>query len=300
MSITLELPKHVTSLATAGVLVTVDVTVWTGTKSDSQIADRVSADAGATGKVGKWSHDLLSGDPDLRAVLNHRQTVYNFIGRQTYDWMGKLRYLPSANIERFMQGYADLHATWTALLDKLFATYDSKVAAQAFVRGDLFRREDYPLAADLRSRFTMSMTQMEVPVGDFRVQIANDLAADMRNNLQRQMEDKIGEIYTQQVQQLRTVMESISHCCDVDEVTGKDGQTVLRRRKIYDTTLQRAIELCDTFESFNPRGDALLAEVRDQLFQTLRSVDAAVLRESDSMRAKVKADVDGLLSKFQF
>ena len=300
MTITLDLPKHVTSLATAGVLVSIDVKVWTGTKSDTKIAHRVSADAGAIGKVGKWSHDLLAGDADLKAVLNHRQTVYNFQERLTYDWIGKLRYLPAINAVRFSAGYVELDATWHKLLAKLLATYDDKVAAQAFTRGDLFRRDDYPTVEELRSRYSMTVTQMEVPVGDFRVQLAHDLAADMRNNLQRQMEDKIGEIYAKQVEQLRDVMQSLSHCCDVDEVTGKDGQPMIRRRKIYDTTIQRAIDLCDTFAAFNPRGDVLLDEVRNDLYTALRSVDADTLRESDGLRAKVKADVDSILSKFQF
>jgi len=301
MTITLDLPKHVTSLATAGVLVSIDINVWTGSKSDKKIADRVSADAGATGNVGKWSHDLLAGDPDLKAVLNHRQTVYNFAGRLTYDWMGNLRYLPGVNAERFMSGYDALYVSWLGLVDKLLASYDDKVAAQAFVRGELFRREDYPTVEDLRSRFNMRITQMEVPVGDFRVQIANDLANDMRLNLQRQMEEKVGQIYAKQVEQLKDVMQSLSHCCALDETLDEQtGEVTVRRRKIYDTTIQRAIELCDTFDGFNPRGDALLSEVRDDLYKALRAVDVTALRASDSLRTKVKSDVDSILSKFQF
>jgi len=300
MSITLELPAHVTSLATAGVLVTVSVEVWAGTKSDNTIADRVSADAGATAKVGKWSHDLLAGDPDLRAVLNHRQAVYNFLSATTYDWMGKLRYLPSSNVERFRAGYDSLTAQWEQLLAKLFNTYEDKVAAQAFVRGALFNRADYPTVDELRKRYSMSVTYAEVPVGDFRVQIAADLAADMRNNLQRQMEDQIALIHTRQVEQLRAVMQSLSKGCEIEHSVGDDGQVTVRRHKIYDTTVRRAIELCDTFEQFNPRGDQLLTQVRDELYQTLREVDAQTLRASDSLRVKVKTDIDGILSKFQF
>lgn len=300
MTITLELPKHVTSLATAGVLVNVKVTVWTGTKADSAIASDVSAKAGARGKVGRWSHELLAGDPDLRAVLNHRQTVYNAVTRETYDWMGDWRYLPSCNVQRWRETYQTLLTQWNTLLDKLFTAYPDKVAAQAFVRGELFRASDYPTVEQLRDQFAMGMSWAEVPVGDFRVQVATDLANDMRTSLQLQMQDKLAAIHARQVQQLQHVMQSLSHCCDVEQIVADDGSVTVRRRKIYDSTVQRAIELCDTFEQFNPQEDATLAQIRDSLRQALGAADATALRASDSLRAKVKSDVDSIISKFQF
>jgi hypothetical protein len=45
-------------------------------------------------------------------------------------------------------------------------------------------------------------------------------------------------------------------------------------------------------------GDERLDKAREELFDTLRTVDATTLRESDSARSRVKADVDSILSKF--
>lgn len=297
-AVTLSLPNHITSLATAGILVSVDVKVWTGTKADNRIASEVSANANAKTKVGKWSHDLLAGDADLKSVLNHRQTVYNFLERWTYDWMGKLRYLPSVNIAEFKAGYDALQVEFAALTDKFLESYDDKVAAQAFNRGAFFSRSDYPSIDELRSRFGMALYTAEVPTGDFRVQIANDLASDMRNSLQKQMEEQINNIHAKQVAQLREVVESISHCCATEVVTGKDGETKVRRRKIYDSTLQKALTLCDTFADFNLKQDPVLEDIRASLYASLRDVSVDTLRESDTLRDKMKEDADSILSKF--
>lgn len=296
--LTLNLPKHITSLATAGILVSADVRVWTGSKSDNGVASKVSADAGAKTKVGRWSHELLTGDADLKAVLNHRQTVYNFMERWTYDWMGKLRYLPSGNIASFKAGYDELEAEFRILAERFLSSYEDKVAAQAFTRGDLFNRNDYPSVDYLRSRFSMSLYTTEVPTGDFRVTVANDLAEDMRNNLQRQMEDQIASIHAKQVEQLKEVMESLSHCCTTEIVQDKDGAAKVKRRKIYDSTIQKALTLCDTFAAFNLKQDPMLEELRAGLYESLRDVEIGALRESDTLREKVKTDVDSILSKF--
>jgi hypothetical protein len=96
------------------------------------------------------------------------------------------------------------------------------------------------------------------------------------------------------------VMKSISHCCGYDE-TGVDdntGETKTKKRKIYDTTILKAKEMCETFKGFNLSGNEELEEARASLEKALSGVDAETIRESDAVRVAVKEDVDSILSKF--
>lgn len=103
-----------------------------------------------------------------------------------------------------------------------------------------------------------------------------------------------------QSEQLVNVMSSISHCCGVDENTvSGTGETKIKKRKIYDTTIQRALELCDTFKSFNLGNSMELEQARAALERTLRGVNVDILRESDAVRESVKSEVDDILSKFR-
>ena len=298
MTIELETPKHITSLRTSAILVGVEMTASNFTKSDRGIASRISQEANAKANVTKVAHELLANDPDLRLLLNHRQTVYNFLDSWTLPWMGKLRLLPSSSIEKFLAKYNELEQQFYTLLDTFLAKYEDKIAAQAFVRGDFFNRNDYPTLEQVRGAFTIKLYHQPVPENDFRVQVANDQAADLQRNFQKQVNDKVQEAHAALVEKFVDVMQSLSHCCDVEEVTGKDGEIKIRRRKIYDSTVEKAMDLCETLEAFNPMGDERLDKAREELFDTLRTVDATTLRESDSARSRVKADVDSILSKF--
>jgi hypothetical protein len=93
------------------------------------------------------------------------------------------------------------------------------------------------------------------------------------------------------------VMESISHCCGVDE-SEVNGETRTKRRKIYDTTIQKALEMCESFKRFNLKNDSELEQARASLEKVLSGVKAEDIRDSDAVRNHVKEGIDDILSKF--
>jgi hypothetical protein len=81
-------------------------------------------------------------------------------------------------------------------------------------------------------------------------------------------------------------------------VDDNTGETKTRKRKIYDTTIQKALEMCETFKGFNLSADGELEEARALLEKAVSDVSASDIRESDAVRSSVKEDVDSILSKF--
>jgi hypothetical protein len=99
--------------------------------------------------------------------------------------------------------------------------------------------------------------------------------------------------------QFMEVMESISHCCGVDEIsTSSDGEVKTKKRKIYEGTIEKARALCETFRGFNLTNDAEMAQMSESLKNVLNGVVAEDLRESDAVRESVKQGVDDILTKF--
>jgi hypothetical protein len=116
----------------------------------------------------------------------------------------------------------------------------------------------------------------------------------------QQAEEIVSHVMMEQQSRFLEVMNSISHCCGYDE-TGVDsntGETKIKKRKIYDTTIIKAKEMCETFKGFNLSGNAELEEARASLERALSGVDAEAIRDSDAVRVAVKEDVDSILSKF--
>ena len=300
---TLQRPQHLTSLATSGILVTVEMSAWTGSKQDRQISDEVATAKKASSEAGRYVKHLLAGDPHHKRLVNHRQTVYNWLRRMTYPWSGDQGYLPSIRIPQFMAEWAVLEREYQpipgTLLQNFLDNYQSIVSNAAFNQGDMFKREDYPTVEQVKAKFRMKLYTSEVPENDFRCEISRDLADDLFNNYARQTEAIVDKILSEQAKQLVSVMESLSHCCDSETVIGKDGETKVKRRKIYDTTVQKALELCNTFREFNLLENPHLEQARARLESVLSDVPLDALRESDSVREQVKHEVDDILNKFR-
>lgn len=293
----LEKPQHVVSLATSCVLVHPEVNVWTATRQDNEISEEVTTAKKADRDSGKFVKHLLAKNPEHRRVLNYRQTVYNWMQRRTYDWAGSQRILPAVQLTQFMREFNEHEQTFKGLVDDFIKAYPTIVSNMAFVQGDMFKREDYPSVNEVFSKFSIRLYTAEVPVGDFRCQIAQDLAADLQTHYERQARDLVENIINRQKEQLVEVMRSISHCCETETVV-ENGEIKIKRRKLYDTTLQRAIELCDTFAEFNVTEDPQLDEVRTRLKKALDGVTIDALRNHDTTRIVVKEEVDDILAKF--
>lgn len=300
MNISLNKPQHVTSLATAGLLVSVEVNVWSATKQDRAISNEVTTAKKADVNAGRFVKNLLANNVDHKNLLNYRQTIYNWMVRVTYPWNKAQDYLPHVSLPKFMQEFNTHQTEFERLLDVFCTNYGTTVSNMAFAQGDMFNRNDYPDVAEIRQKFGINLYTSEIPVGDYRCQIAQELADDLNNHYNKQAQTIVQGILNDQVERLVEVMQSLSHCCGVDEYMGKDGETKQKKRKIYEGTVEKAKEYCRVYKDFNLTNDAKLDAVVAQLDLALRGVDADTLRESDAARSQVKDEVDDIMSKFGF
>jgi polyhydroxyalkanoate synthesis regulator phasin len=184
------------------------------------------------------------------------------------------------------------------LLENFINAMPQAISNEAFAQGDMFNPDDYPSADEVRSKFRIIVQTMNVPEGDYRVEIATHLADDLQRDFERQTRDIIGEIHAKQQEQLVKVMQSLSHCCETETVIDDKGEVKVRRRKLYESTLTDALELCDTFAQFNLTNDAALDEASRNLRKVLEGVTIDQLRNSETKRVEVKTSVDNILSKF--
>jgi hypothetical protein len=300
MSIQLESPNHVVSLATSAVLVNAEVSVWSATKQDRVISNEVTTAKKADHSAGRYVKNLLADDPTHKQLLNYRQTVYNWLRRNTYDWNGSLRLLPVINLPKFKAEFHQHEKSYFALRDAFLDRYPTIVSNMAFKQGDMFDRSEYPSVDQIKDKFRIRLYVSEVPMSDYRCAIAEDLAEDLKLTYQRQINDEIVPQVMEEIShQFMEVMESISHCCGVDEISSSsDGEVKTKKRKIYEGTIEKARALCETFRGFNLTNDAEMAQMSESLKNVLNGVVAEDLRESDAVRESVKQGVDDILTKF--
>jgi len=303
LSFEMEQPNHIISLATSAVLVSVDVNVWSATKQDRGISDEVTSLKKADASAGRFVKNLLADDQFHKRLSNYRQTIYNWLKRSTFRWNNSQDLLPVVNLTKFKQEYTEHEVEFNRLLDSFVNNYSTIVGGMAFKQGDMFNRHDYPDVNEVRSKFGIKLYVSEVPSHDWRCSISNDIADDLKQQYEKQAEGIINHVIQDQVERITEVMESISYCCGVSETTDAiTGETKTKKRKIYDTTIEKAKELCNTFKAFKPVDNEMtkrLSDAVNKLEYSLQGVDSEVLRESDAVREKVKSDVEGILNKFK-
>ena len=297
--VALQKPQHLISLASASLLVDVEVKVWTATRQNRGVSDEVTTAKKASRDSGRFIENLLANDPDHRRILNYRQTIYNWLQRVSYDFAGSQRCLPQIRLPKFMGEYKLHEAEFHKLVHTFEQKYPTMISNMAFVQGDMFDRNNYPDVSQLRSKFSIKLFTADVPLHDWRCQISADLAEDLHNNYARQTQTIIDNILLKQSEQVVNVLTSLSHSCGVDEVMGKDGVMVQKRRKIYESTFEKAINLCETFREFNLTNNVELETCRASLEKVISNVTCDALKNNEVIRESVKEDIDDILAKFR-
>ena len=291
----LNQPPVMVSLATSGMIVNVEVNVWSATKQDRTISKEVTTAYKADDEAARVVKHLLAGDPLHKKLLNHRQTVYNWVKKRTYDWSGSNRYLPMINLEKFKKEFNELEHEYMKLRDEFVEKYPDIVAAMAFKQGDLFDANEYPSAQEVGARFRMKLFVHPVPETDFRVAIANDIKEELERHYATEASNKVEEIMRDATERLVDFIKRIAHACREAE-SETDGK--VRRPKVYEGTIDGAKEMCEMLKDFNLTGDQRLEEMRQDLLATLNDVTAKDIRDSDATRAHVKSEMDKIMSKF--
>ena len=297
----LQQPKHISSLATSGMLVSVDINVWSATKQDRTISSEVTTAKNADSNAGRFVKNLLANNNHHRDIMNYRQTIYNFLNRSTFRWNNSQEYLPTINLETFKTEYDKHEKKFYELVDSFCDKYETIKSNMAFSQGDMYDEQDYPSVEEVRRKFGCKLFVSEVPEQDFRCQVAQDLADDLKLSYERQTKEIIKNVLHQQTERITDVMESIAHCCGTQEITTKDGKTATKKRKIYGRTVEKAKDLCRTISAMNLIDNEQSRKLRDvakSLDKALDGVTTEKIRVSDFTRDKLKDDVDEILSKF--
>lgn len=298
MTIELEKPKHMASIASSMILLSVEVRLWMGTASDDEVADEVTVSRRAEHGSGVFVKNLLGQCKSHRKIRAHRQRVYNWIRDTTYPWAPKWGALPNIEVPDFMKQYDVFEWERAALVEAFLTEYPQIVSDAAFKLNGLFKREDYPSVDEVRAKFGMAIYTSEIPTGDFRNKVCVSLADDLEKHYNRQANRAIESLVKSQVGKLEKVMRSLSHSCDMNVATDENGVTTMSRRKLHEVTLKDAVDYCDLFRQFNPTGDTRLESIRAELEQVLLTKNFEELRKSDAVRAQTKSEVDNILSKF--
>ena len=286
------------NIDTCAMLVEFNASVWTARKLDKTTTNEVVASKNAGAKdAARVNKHLLAGRTELdiiqQAVGRARQFVYD----NTAPWSDSgLRLLPTINFMKFTERMNDFEEEMETLVKAFVVIYPTLITAQALALGDMFKRDDYPSANEMMTKFSFRVNYMPVPSsGDFRVDVGNQAQAELKARLESLTQERIDSAMADVRERLSTHLKRMSDRLTTDYIGGEAKQ-----RRFHDTLVDGALELCDLTKALNVTNDTTLETARSQLEQLLVGVTPADLRKNEAIRQDVKKNVDAILDKFNF
>jgi hypothetical protein len=293
---TINQPRY--NLDTCTMLVEFNASVWTARKLDKSTTSEVVANKNAAAKdAARVNKHLLAGRSELDVIQQAVSRARTFVYDNTLPWSDSgLRLLPTINFMKFTEKMNDFEEEIAALVKSFVAIYPTLITAQAMALGDMFKRDDYPTANEIMTKFSFRVNYMPVPTsGDIRVDIGNEAQRELQKKLDELTNERIDAAMRDVRGRLGEHLKRMSDRLTTDYVQGE-----AKSRRFHDSLVDGALELCDMTKALNVVNDPDLEQARNKLEKILVGVSPEDLRKNEAVRQDTKKEVDAILSKFSF
>lgn len=282
-------------IETSAMLVELSISCWTARKLDKRVSQEVDSTNGTKARAGNYHKNLLAGTQKLENIVKYAANVRAWHNANTLPWSDNgQRLLPMDNFLAYKERLGMYEQEYNILVQDFLTSYPSLVDGAAFQLGNLFDRNEYPTVDNIVDKFRFRYVFSPVPtVGDWRVNVGQQA----REELDKQWADSVNERVNGAMKEAWSRLhDCLSHVSERLEDTGEEN-----KRKIFrDSLVDNAHELIDMLKVLNVTKDPELERARVLMLRAFTGVEAKELRENDHLRKNVKADVDEILSKFNF
>ena len=277
------------TLATAAMLVEVNISTWAGRKKDKRATNQVERDNHAASGVANVTKKLLADCDELAAIHKFASAIRVSHYSMTLPWSDSgLRIIPTAR-------YFDYHKQMTAfqyefnrLVTNFLDAYEWEINRVHLRLGDLFNRDEYPSVDSLRSKFNVRINYMPIAsAGDFRVDISHEAERQLRDHYEQQMTERLQQATNDIWTRLRPLLERASV-----QLTDENG----KKKKIYDTLVTNIEDTVELMNACNITNDPEIKRVAFELARALRGVTTDTLRNSVTQRVDTKKSIDAIMA----
>lgn len=292
-----KLPPRL-NIDTASMIVEFNASVWTARKLDRTTTDEVINNKNArshdAARVNKY---LLAGHDQLEKIQKQVANTRIYVYDQTLPWSDNgQRLLPVTKFLAFDQAMDDRKQEFEKLVADFVQVYPTLITAQAMSLGDMFKRDDFPSAAEIARKFAWSLGYLPVPkAGDFRVDVGNEAQRELQEKLEELSNKRVAEAHQSLWTRLHEHLQRMADRLQVDKVNGEE-----KPRRFHDTLVTGGLELCDLLKDLNLTQDQDLENARARLEKTLLGVEPDELRKNMDTRQHVASEVKTILDKFSW
>ena len=300
---TSKVAESVTNLYRRCVIVRFGISKWDGKKSCDEEKTKIADTRGLLMKV-----NLFQNDERFKAITRVDSDARSFVNKHTNVWSHGEKLLSMKRFDFFvskMNQFEDLYTNaWSKFLEE--DNYEKSVLSsidywkQHSRDGwkDTITQADYPHPDELSYRFDFRHDYLQVPDGDFKVQVTNDVLVDIQAKQTKLLENQLFESMTKLCDDIKDgLVKASERLADlpVPKVTKTD---TIYHQSFKDTIVTNITDLCSVAHDLNLTDDPRITDLINETQKAVSNCDAKQLRESDSVRHTVKRNIDDVLSKF--
>ena len=223
---------------------------------------------------------FLDGNEYYYDLVKFKANVANTVARFTYKWSGNTHVLPLSRVSRFDNQRDFLIREMERYKKNFVDIYESSI--RRFLNtGYALDPDSFPSLATIREEIRIYISYFPVPTTTFPNQLSESqrfILEEVRNTEFSRFIERVFEDFKSDLNEtLRKVIASIQEV---------EGQT--RKPKIYETTVNRLIELADLENELNFRSCSRTAKGCEVIRRAFTMVDAAKLRTQPMLRADIR------------
>ena len=259
------------ALSQKAMLVSVNISQWTGRRVDKRATDTANVAHKANENAGKYHKKLLPNAVELEAIGTIASQARKYFYEQTLPWMADgSRIINGKNYLNFVSKMRAFKVEFENAVKDFEKAYPRLKSEAVKTLGDLFDKDEYP--DDIASKFNIESTFLPLPdVGDFRTEITD---AEKKQFIAK-MRDVEGDAMRDCWSRLHSVVKTAA-----DKLSQPDA--IFR-----DSLLENVTEIVNLLPMLNITDDKNLEKQRLDIKKLISNLDTFDLREDTVARASL-------------
>ena len=260
-------------IQTVAMLVSINISSWSGRKLDREVTAAVNANAGATPDAGRYNK-MLVPEASLAEIVSIASSARTLVNKLTLPWddSGR-RILPVKMYDSFLQQVGQKQREFAQAVETFLDEYPSLREQRRFQLNSMFNENEYPSVQDLARKFAMDIAFDVIPnTDDVRVALPEhaykSLCADVEARINHRQNTAMRDLW----QRLSACITLIAERC---------GQ---EKGRIHDTLFTNLQDLLAVVDAMNITNDPGITEVSRMARERLAVFTA------DDVRGKGNAD----------
>ncbi|MDP8268875.1 MAG: DUF3150 domain-containing protein [Candidatus Tenebribacter davisii] len=268
-------------------IVYLNISFWTARKYDRKISQEVEDKYGAN-EAGRFNKVLIAKEhlANIRKIIS---SARNFHYENTLPWNdhgGRL--LPTTNYFDYVNAIRNFQDEYERETANFLSVYPNLKQDAHLRLSAMFKEEDYPDVATLRTKYAFTNQITPVPeAGDFRVNLTDEEVSSIKESLEDQVEESTQKAMNDLWQRLFKV---VSHM--LERLSDPDN-------KFKNTLVENIEGLCELLPKLNITNDPELDRAVQEIKTKLTANDSQTLRDNDVARSNTAAEAQKIMNKMR-